>query len=593
MFHVKDHKTLNMFDPWAHLGTKRRKLLEQSWAKLFQEEILLELPVHKLQRHYHEFMGRPTKELYAMLGAMILQQMHDLDDDEVVYQFAFNEMWHFALDITGDSDTEAYVSLKTVWNMRSILTKHDLYNLLFETISDKLANMFNVDTSKQRLDSVHIQSNMRHLGRIGLFVNTIKKFLVNLRRQHKELFLSLEKELTGRYFPKRGGSVFSMVKPSESAKTLESLGKDLFSLIERFRDKAEVTSMSSYQLLVRLVKEQCTVEQDVQTKAKKVSVKPNKEVPSDSLQNPSDPDAGYSGHKGKGYQVQVMETYNCDEDKKQLSLITHVNVEPAHKSDANALLPALEDTQKRGVGPEEVLVDAAYGGDNNCEKAKELGVEVISPVLGRDSEKDLTVADFNSSDKGKVIACPQGHAPIKIKRKKDGYNVAFNTDICASCPCLTACPVKPGKKAHYLRYDQKTMRLAIRRAYEKTAEFRDKYRFRAGIEATNSEYDRKTGVKRLRVRGQKAVSYAATLKAAAINILRATAFKNRGSKPKSPQIQQKRDTLGLIYVFKKQCLSSLNNLVSISSRLAGKYYKIVKTLSQVQAGHDFGLKMAA
>jgi hypothetical protein len=31
-----------------------------------------------------------------------------------------------------------------------------------------------------------------------------------------------------------------------------------------------------------------------------VVVKPNKEVPSDSLQNPSDPDAGYCGHKGKG-----------------------------------------------------------------------------------------------------------------------------------------------------------------------------------------------------------------------------------------------------------------------------------------------------
>lgn len=31
----------------------------------------------------------------------------------------------------------------------------------------------------------------------------------------------------------------------------------------------------------------------------KVTVKPNKEVSSDSLQNPSDPDVGYDGHKGK------------------------------------------------------------------------------------------------------------------------------------------------------------------------------------------------------------------------------------------------------------------------------------------------------
>jgi hypothetical protein len=39
-----------------------------------------------------------------------------------------------------------------------------------------------------------------------------------------------------------------------------------------------------------------------------VELKNPKEIVSDSLQNPSDPDATYSGHKGQGYQVQVMET---------------------------------------------------------------------------------------------------------------------------------------------------------------------------------------------------------------------------------------------------------------------------------------------
>ena len=42
-----------------------------------------------------------------------------------------------------------------------------------------------------------------------------------------------------------------------------------------------------------------------------MAVKDPKEISSSSLQNPSDPDAGYDAHKGQGYQVQVMETY-CD-----------------------------------------------------------------------------------------------------------------------------------------------------------------------------------------------------------------------------------------------------------------------------------------
>ena len=65
------------------------------------------------------------------------------------------------------------------------------------------------------------------------------------------------------------------------------------------------------------------------------------------------------------------------------------------------------------------------------------------------------------------------------------------------------------------------MRLAIRRAYEQTEAFKKRYMWRSGIEATISEYDRKTGVKHLRVRGLKAVRFCATLKAAALNIFRA------------------------------------------------------------------------
>ncbi|MBW1908663.1 MAG: transposase [Deltaproteobacteria bacterium] len=67
--------------------------------------------------------------------------------------------------------------------------------------------------------------------------------------------------------------------------------------------------------------------------------------------------------------------------------------------------------------------------------------------------------------------------------------------------------------------------MAIRRVYEKTEEFKDRYRWRSGVEATMSEYDRRTGVKHLRVRGFKAVRFCATLKAVGVNIFRATAVR--------------------------------------------------------------------
>jgi len=244
-----------------------------------------------------------------MLGIMLLQQVHDLTDEETVDQVAFNLKWQYALGISEGKEKEAYVCPKTLWTMRDILARENLSGVIFETVTDRLAKLFSVDTTRQRLDSVHIFSNMRHLGRIGLFVRVIKTFLVNLKRHHGELFAFLAKEMTKKYLSRSGESVFSMVKPSESERTLAALGDDLFFLAQRFREEEAVAGTNSYKVLLRLLREQCTVEEDAATKAKTVRIKPNKEIPSDSLQNPSDPDATYCGHKGQGYQAQVMETY--------------------------------------------------------------------------------------------------------------------------------------------------------------------------------------------------------------------------------------------------------------------------------------------
>ena len=66
-----------------------------------------------------------------------------------------------------------------------------------------------------------------------------------------------------------------------------------------------------------------------------------------------------------------METYSGDTDQKQLSLITHIEVESADKHDANALLPALKNTDKRDMSPKELLADSLYGSDDNLQKAKQ------------------------------------------------------------------------------------------------------------------------------------------------------------------------------------------------------------------------------
>ena len=530
MIHVKDHKQLDMFSPFAHLGPKRLALLESSWAHLFREEILHNLPAERLYPLFHEFRGRKTKELYAMLGLVLIQQMEDCTDKDAVDNFALNLKWQYALNITDDSDIASYVSPRTLWHLREVVAELGLQDSLFENVTAALRKLFDLDPSKQRLDSVHIFSNMAHLGRIRLFVRTIRTFLANLKRHHAGEYEALG-EIVLRY-DKTSDGAFA-VKPTESAKKLVELGDDCFLLVERFKGHSAVTSMASYKHLVRLFTEQCIVEKATDCDQMQVMVKANKDVPSSSLQNPSDPDAGYCGHKGKGYQMQVMETYS--ENKSQPNLITHINVEAAHQSDANALLPAIEDAAKRNLAPTELLADTLYGSDDNVETAKKKEITVIAPVMGA-KECPIALADFTYNDTDEITACPAKQSPTRIKTgDHGGRKVYFDKAVCDKCSRQSDCPVKREKKSCSISYDAKSLRLSRRRQREKEDAFMEKYRFRSGVEGTMSDLDRITGLKHLRVRGMPQVRLAATLKATGLNIHRATTFKNRQKRKNEPE----------------------------------------------------------
>ena len=531
MFHVRDRRTGSLFDPWAYLGPKRRKLLDRSWAGLFRKEILPHLPVEAITAAFHARLGRPSKDAYTLLGALVFQQMQDTTDEETVRQLAFNIEWHYALDLPGESDEGKYVCLRTLWTMRQLLAEKKLDQLLFDSVTTKLASVFSVDTSKQRLDSVHITSNMRRLGRIGIFVRVITGFLTNLKRREPELFATLDPSFGERYLSPKGQAVFSMVRPSESDRTLSQVTEDLFVLFRRFEKEKAVASMKTYSLLSRVFSEQCDV---VTRKGREtVAVKSPKEISSGSLQNPSDPDAGYSGHKGQGYQAQVMETYvpmpraeegaPANGDAVPLRLITHVEVEPANVSDAHALLPAIEGATRLGLAPAEVLADSLYGSDKNVVAAADKGIEVVSPVMGQTDESEVTMADFSFSGDGAIVACPQGHAPIIFRRKGKRRTVVFANASCLGCERKKECPIKPVRDGYGFRYTERDLRLARRRAAEKTAAFKDRYRHRSGVESTMSAFDRLTGVKHLRVRGIKAVRFAVVLKALGVNLFRAAA----------------------------------------------------------------------
>ncbi len=455
MIRIKSHKQRQLFDPWRHLSPKRRRMLDEDWPGLFREHLLEELPVNQMRPHFTDGIGRPSKELYTVLGVLLLQQTMDLTDKVAIEQLAFNIQWHYALNLPEESDDAKYISEKTLYTMRQVMIDNRLDEVMLDTIADKLVVVFGVDSKNQRIDSVHIQSNMRKLGRIGIFSRTIFKFLVNLKRHHRLLFDAIDEKITARYWGKKALAAFAMVKPSQSEKTLKTVSADLFDLIEQFKDQPKVYVMHSYKLMQRVLAEQCNLAGG--SGSGNVSVKKPAEIPSNSLQNPSDPDATYSGHKGQGYQVQVMETFSRCEDKQekqqQLNLITHVAVQTACEHDSHALPPAIADTKVRGIGPEKLLADTLYGSDNNDRIAKAANVELVSPTQKGRGKNDL-LSRFSFDENGLVTRCPAGHRPDQTspRTKRSNYGAGFDLERCRTCFLLSQCPVKPGKKKAYLRY---------------------------------------------------------------------------------------------------------------------------------------------
>ena len=168
-------------------------------------------------------------------------------------------------------------------------------------MTDQLIQAVGVDTTKQRLDSTAIRSAMRGLTRLGIVVEAISKFLRELRRRLPDLHGLVDPEAVRKYVDREGDGCFACTKPSESKRRLPEAAADLLVMVTQFRGSA-AAELESYQILARVLAEQCAVVVDPETGAR-VRVREPEEMTCDVVLNPADLDATYNKHRGVGYLV--------------------------------------------------------------------------------------------------------------------------------------------------------------------------------------------------------------------------------------------------------------------------------------------------
>lgn len=533
MITLRDRRTGDLFDRWSEFGEKRRRMLDRSWAGVFRDHLLDDLPIEELLPHFDDRLGRPSKDLHIVIGVLLLQQLHDLSDAATVEALAFNMTWHHALDVRTEAD--CYFCEKTLRNYRRLFIAQGLDEVLFCRITDRLMRAFSVDTSRQRMDSTALRSAMRSLTRLGIVVETVSKFARELERFHPALHALIDGDIIRRYVDREGTGCFANTAPSASRRKLNEAGRDLLQLVVQFKNTA-AAGLPGYELLDLVLREQFEVTEEKEDDTPSAIAIPREpaEMPCDGVSNPADPDASYNAHRGLGYMAQIVETYSEDDgaahetSARSPDLITHVAVHKMTVHDGHRLPDALNDLAGRALTPKVLLADSHYGSADNMTLAEKCGLDLVAPARTAKggSSGRLTLEDFNLDEAGLVLTCPNGIAPVSTSAARAKLQARFDLATCKECPNRGCCPVQADKQdGKFARFQYTPTRVENqkRRLHERSEAFREIYRWRAGIEATMSRLKHQMNLANLRVRGMPAMRYTVNLRALGLNIRRCAA----------------------------------------------------------------------
>lgn len=459
-----------LFDYYeTHLSEVAYKRLKTSFHSVFRHVVLSLMPAEELGEHFHEALGRPTKELYSMAGLILLREFHDWTEQETVDAYLFDTRVQYALNLGADNLS---FSERTLERYEKLVRENELAGKIFTDVTNALIKELDLEVDRQRLDSTHIFSDMATFSRTKLMGVTIKRFLVQLKRHYKDLYDGLPEELRQRYERTVNALFADYSKEKEKRHSLrQEVAEQMYFLVKHFSGVSEIENMSSFKHLVSVFTEQCELKGTVKVEEtepdetgeakgppqKEQEVVVKKKTGGNVIQNPSDPDATYDGHKGVGYQAQLSETSS---PKNEVQLITSVIPETAADPDSAAVDKVLDDLEKNALVPERMTADTLYGSDENVQNAKGRGVDLISPVSGKTPEEEIE------------------------------------------------------------NPTEKQSRLEARRKAQESPEWREEYNSRAQIEGTIGSVKRKTGLGELRYRGKSSVFAAIYLKMAGWNISR-------------------------------------------------------------------------
>ena len=390
-FVLNGYQQISLFDSLGFLSERKQKILEKSWAKPFSDIIFTNIdemifaPLYSDKRN-----SRPNAPVNVIVGALILKELNGLTDDEIIEECEFDFRYQYALHTTSYENQP--LSDRTFSRFRErnaayeLTTGKDLIHECIVTLSEDIRKYMDISPAIKRMDSLMIESNIRKMGRLELLYTCLANLVHEIAKDGRS---DLLKGLDSYKNPDNRNQVIYHDSKTPQDIKIQKIIDDAAGLLPKCKEDYEATT--DYQLLERAINEQTKNDN-----GKRILKTKEDAMPSDILQNPSDPDATYrfkAGKSHKGYSANVVEAVDA-----KGSVVTDYQYDVNTRSDASFVKEYIENTAKSE--------ESAYASEGNTKLASEKNIRLMTTgLLGRKPREILGKFQINGPGT-QITGCP-------------------------------------------------------------------------------------------------------------------------------------------------------------------------------------------
>jgi transposase len=476
--------------------------------------------------------GRPAESPGRLNLIMVMQYAEGLTDEQAAESVRSRIDWKYALGLRM-TDTGFHHSILSEHRQRLIdggVERQLLDDMLKRFQECGLLK----ERSRQRTDSTHVLASIRELNRLELIGESLRHTLNSLAVVSPDW---LRAQVSADWFDLYGPRFeqYRLPKSKQQRQELaERIGNDGYHLLAAIDQATDLPWLQEVPAVdtLRKIWEQHFVQQQGQAQ-----LRPGGTLPpaAEMINSPYDVEARYSRHRQTewtGYRVHLTET--CEDDKPLL--ITNVETTPATTPDSDVTDTIHRHLAEKNLLPGEHIVDAGYVDAGELATSEtDYGVDLLGPAQKDTSwqakaDQGFDIACFVVDWDAQQVTCPHGQISSVWCPRQDEYGntvieVRLRARDCRPCSDRPKCTRSQGR-ARCLKLRPKEQHIALqqRRQYQKTDEFKERYKKRAGVEGAISQGTRCFDLRRARYVGLTKTHLQHLLAVAAMNLTRAVAW---------------------------------------------------------------------